>query len=366
MKNCARVLMAAVAALLAIGIIMMASIEKYPARSDSTSAHATTGLMHNHLQWVGLGLILMWAVARVDYRRWRPLATRFAGMVFMLLAVALIPGMGPNYYGARRWLYLGPWGSIQPSMLAGLALVLFMAWWYSAEKPRPPHLFWVPVAVMYGVTMLIFVEPDLSVAMFVLLTGWVMMIMGKARYDHIIISIVLPVTGLMWAISKDPFSLVRVKEFFGRYSEEPTSLPGFVMALKAGGWAGVGLGNGHWTKYFLPEASGSLVTAVIGEELGLAALLLLMGMFTVVIVSGAYIAAKAPDRFGVLLGAGIVSLLAIQFLLNLVTVSWLILVKPVLLPLVSHGGLALCATLAGVGMLLSIARTEPGESNEPE
>ena len=359
-------LLLAVVTLMALGLVMLASLQG--AYAGSPQLHQPTlGLMVNQLIWIGIGLVIMGAVSRVDYRRWRQIATPFAGMVFMLLVVALVPGMGPNYYGARRWLYLGPWGTFQPSVLAGLAIVLFMAWWYSSENPRSPNLFWVPVAVMYGWTTLIFVEPDFSVAVFVLLTGWVLMILGKARYDHIIISIVLPVTGLMWAISKDPFSRAGLMDFFTRDPiAEPACLPGFVMALKAGGWAGVGLGNGHWTRWFLPEASGGLVTAVIGEELGLAALLIMMGMFAVMVVSGAYIAAKASDRFGTLLGTGMVALLIIPVLLNLVSVTWLFPMKALLLPLVSHGGWALCATLTGVGVLLNIARTKPGESNEPK
>ena len=356
-------LMFAVVFLMALGLVMLVSLQG--AYAGSPQLHQPTlGLMVNQLIWIGIGLVIMGAVSRVDYRRWRQIATPFAGMVFMLLVVALIPGMGPNYYGARRWLYLGPWGTFQPSMLAGLALVLFMAWWYSAEKPRPPNLFWVPVAVMYGVTTLVFVEPDFSLAMLVLLAGWVMMILGKARCDHIIISIILPVTGVVWGLLKDPFNGLRLMAFFKRYPEETASLPVFTMALKAGGWAGVGLGNGHWTRCCLPEASGGLVTAVIGEELGLAALLIMMGLFAVMVVSGAYIAAKAPDRFGTLLGTGMVALLIIPVLLNLVSVTWLFPMKALLLPLVSHGGWALCATLTGVGVLLNIAKTKPGESNE--
>lgn len=366
MKKAVAAMLAAVFILLTVGLVMMTSLEGHQASTGQGAPGALAGLVRNQVIWIGIGLVLMGVVARVDYRRWRPLATRFAGMVFALLVVTLIPGMGPNVYGARRWLYLGPWGTFQPSILAGLAVVLFMAWWYSSENPRSPNLFWVPVAVMFGLSTLVFIEPDFSVAVLILLTGWVMMILGKARYDHIIVSIVLPVTGLMWAISKDPFSRGCLMAFFKRYPEETASLPVFTMALKAGGWAGVGLGNGHWTRCVLPEAAGGLVTAVIGEELGLAALLIMMGMFAVMVVSGAYIAAKAPDRFGTLLGTGMVALLIIPVLLNLVSVTWLFPMKALLLPLVSHGGWALCATLTGVGVLLNIAKTKPGESNEAQ
>ena len=366
MKSAISALMLATVCLLALGVVMMASIQGHLASTGYNIPGTETGLVRTQMIWIGLGLVLMGAVARVDYRRWRPLATRFAGVVFMLLVLALIPGMGPSCYGARRWLYLGPWGSIQPSFLAGLAVVLFMAWWYSAEKPRSPNLFWVPVAVMFGLAALVFVEPDFPIAVLVLLTGWAMMILGKARFDHIFISIVLTVTGVAWGLLRDPFNGCRLMAFFKRYPEETARLPVFVMALMAGGWTGSGLGNGHWTGCFLPEAFSGLVTAAIGEELGLAALLIMMGLFAVMVVSGAYIAAKAPDRFGTLLGAGMVTLLIIPVLLNWVSVTWLFPMKAVLLPLVSHGGLANCATLTGVGVLLSIARTKTGESNEPQ
>lgn len=366
MKIAVSALMLAAACLLALGVAMMASIQGHLASTGYNIPGTEAGLVWTQMIWIGLALVLMGVVSRVDYRHWRPLVTPFTGMVFMLLALALIPGMGPNYYGARRWLYLGPWGTFQPSALAGLAVVLFMAWWYSSVNPRSSNLFWVPVAVMFGLTTLVFIEPDYSVAVLILLTGWVMMILGKARYDHVVISIVLPVTGVAWGLFKDPFNGWRLMAFFKGYPEETARLPVFVMALMAGGWSGVGLGNGHWTGCFLPEAFDGLVAAAIGEELGLATLLIVMAMYGIMIVSGAYIAAKAPDRFGTLLGAGIVSLLAVQVLLNLVSATWLIPIKAVPLPLVSHAGHALCIALTGVGVLLSIAKTKTGATHEAQ
>ena len=364
MKSAVSALILAAVCLLALGVVMMASIQGHLASTGYNIPGTEAGLVRTQMIWIGIGLVLMGVVSRVDYRSWRPLATPFTGMVFMLLVLVLIPGMGPSCYGARRWLYLVPGVSVQPSLLAGLTLVLFMAWWYSAEKPRSPNLFWVPVAVMFGLAALVFVEPDFPIAVLVLLTGWAMMILGKARFDHIIISIVLPVTGVVWGLMRDPDNGVRLMAFFKRYPEETARLPVFVMALMAGGWTGSGLGHGHWTGCFLPEAFSGLVTAAIVEELGLAALLIVMGMYAIMIISGAYIAAKTPDRFGTLLGAGMVALLIIPVLLNWVSVTWLFPMKAVLLPLVSHGGLALCVTLTGVGVLLNSAKIKTGETNE--
>lgn len=363
MKRAVSVLLVAVLSLLTLGLVMMASIEGHPSKFGPERTKITNSLVRNQMLEAGIGLVLMWAVSCIDYRRWRPLAGPLLSIVFVLLVLVLIPGIGLARLGARRELSFVPFLYFRPSDLAGLALVLFMVWWYSSENPRALNLFWVPVAVMYGLGELVFVEPDFSMALLVLLTGWVMMILGKARYDHIAISILIPVTGLMWAIANNPYSRARLVCFFTpEYNTGPAYLPTFVLALKSGGWSGVGLGNGHWTDCFLPETFTGLVTAAIGEELGLVALLIMSGMFAAMIVSGAYIAAKAPDRFGTLLGTGIVALLAIQVLLNLVSVTWLLPIKAVLLPLVSHGGLSLCVTLTGVGVLLNIASEAKQES----
>lgn len=355
--------MSAVAVLLVVGMVMMGSIERHPDWSG-LPAGALSGLLLTHVLGAVVGLLLLCAVARTDYRRWRPFAIPFASVVFMLLLLVLLPGMGPQFFGIRKWLYLAPGMLFQPSLLAGPALVLFMAWWYAPEPSRSPYLFWIPFAVLYGLAVLVFAAPDFSMALFIMMTGGAMMILGGERLSLVASCQLLPLGGTVYLILRNPLAMARMNDFLGMYPREIASLPAFVMALREGGWAGVGLGSGEWTRCFLREASGGLVTAVIGEQLGLLAVLMVTGLFVVVTVSGARIASHAPDRFGALLGSGWVCMLAIQFLLNMSVVTWQIPMKVVPLPLVSHGALSLAVALVGVGVLLNIARTRGDQNHE--
>ena len=164
MNKAVIMLMFAVVSLMVLGFVMLVSL--YSAHSGGPHGHL---LPANLIIWqilgAGFGLVLMGKVSRVDYRRWRQIATPFAGLVFMFLVLALIPGMGPSYYGARRWLYLGPWGVFQPSHLAGMALVLFMAWWYGTKRKRLGYLFWVPFWFLGCMASPILVEPDVTTAL---------------------------------------------------------------------------------------------------------------------------------------------------------------------------------------------------------
>lgn len=361
MKRAVSTLLWAVCYLLTLGVVMMTSLTGHLAHTPSDTPCAVAWLVPNHMIWIGIGLVLMGAVSCVDYRRWRQFATPFSGAVFLLLILALIPGMRPAFEGARRWLYLGPWGVIQPSILAGGALVLFMAWWYQAKDLRSRYLSWIPFAILGFMMCLIFVEPDVTTALLIALAGAVMMILGGEKIIYVALCAAGTISGLIWQILRDPMNVARISDLFMYVRAETASQPVYTQALASGGWFGVGLGQGRWVGYFLPEAGGEFMSAFIGEELGLAVLLTMSALYIAIAVSGVYIGAKASDRFGTLLAFGIVSLMVIPVLLN-----FLILATPMcfhfpLLPFVSGGGLNLCMSLIGVGVLVNIARTSGGK-----
>ena len=359
-------LLLAVASLLVIGVVMMASLEGHVEAASRTQSLSTTGQVRNQLVSIGIGLILMSFVSRVDYRRWRLIATPFAGLVFMLLVLALIPGMGPSYYGARRWLYLGPWGVFQPSHLAGMALVLFMAWWYGTKRKRLGYLFWVPFWFLGCMASPILVEPDVTTALLMVMTGGCVMILGGEKLYYLLYCVFMTASGLAWLILRDPMRMARISAIFMGEPPEPIGLPLYTLALASGGWSGVGLGKGHYVSCFLPEAGTEFMSAFIGEELGMNGLLAMNAMYVIIAVSGAYIGIKSLDRFGTLLAIGIVSLIVMPVLLNLLILATPLCLHFPLLPFVSGGGLHLCMSLIGVGVLLSIARTKGrGECHEP-
>ena len=364
MNKAVIMLMFAVVSLMALGFVMLVSL--YSAHSGGPHGHL---LPANLITWqilgAGFGLVLMGKVSRVDYRRWRPIATRFAGVVFMLLVVVFIPGMGPSYHGARRWLYLGPWGSFQPSVLAGIALVLLMAWWYRDGKECPGYFFWIPLSVILLWSVLIFFERDFTTALLLLLTGGVMMIIGGEKAHYLLLYVLWMASGMAWLILHNP---LRISRMIAMSMKPPgsVSLPLYTLALTSGGWSGVGLGNGYYVVRFLPEAGTEFMAGFIGEELGMIGLLAVNVLYVVIAACELYIGAKAPDRFGTLLAFGIVSLTVMPVLLTLLSLTSLIYIRFPLLPFVSGGGLHLCMSLIGVGVLLNIAKTKGGEEcHEP-
>ena len=356
-------LMLAVASLLVFGGGMMVSLDEHIEATGQAQSLVATGQMRNQLVWIGIGLVLMWEVSRVDYRRWRQIATPFAGMVFMLLVMALIPGMGPTFRGARRWLYLGPWGAFQPSHLAGFALVLLMAWWYWDGKERPGYFFWIPLSVILFWSGLVFYGRDFTTALLLLLTGGVMMILGGERVHYLLLYIFWVASGLAWLILRNPLRISRIIAM-SMEPPEPVSLPLYTLALASGGWSGVGLGKGHYVGCILPEAGSEFMAGFIGEELGMIGLLTVNVLYAVIAACGLYIGAKAPDRFGTLLAFGIASLTVMPVLLTLLSLTSLICIRFPLLPFVSGGGLHLFMSLIGVGVLLNIARTKGADHHE--
>ena len=362
MNKAVIMLMFAVVSLMVLGFVMLVSL--YSAHSGGPHGHL---LPANLIIWqilgAGFGLVLMGKVSRVDYRRWRQIATPFAGLVFMFLVLALIPGMGPSYYGARRWLYMGPWGSFQPSILAGIALVLLMAGWYRDGKKRPGYFFWIPLSVILLWSGLIFYGRDFTTAFLLLLTGGVMMIIGGEKAHYLLLYVFWVASGLAWLILRNPLRISRMIAMSMK-PPEPVSLPLYTLALASGGWSGVGLGKGYYVGCFLPEAGSEFMAGFIGEELGMIGLLAVNVLYAVIAACGLYIGAKAPDRFGTLLALGIVSLTVLPVLLTLLSMTSLIYIRFPLLPFVSGGGLHLCTSLIGVGVLLNIASIQGEEHHE--
>ncbi|MFA7158605.1 MAG: FtsW/RodA/SpoVE family cell cycle protein [Kiritimatiellia bacterium] len=355
MKKSALALLFAVFSLVSIGMIMLCSISSHHSWCGRELSGATTGLLDKQITWAGIGLALMLVFSRVNYRRWRALAVPLIVFVTCLLILVLIPCAGFKVPGAGSLMMLGPSAQFQPSLLAGPAIVLFLAWWYQSGNLRPAALFWIPIVALCVMAGLILVEPDFTGALLIMLAGLVVLIAAGERIANIVTYVMLSLSGLIWALMQSRINVLRLAAFFTQSRPDQVCVPIPRLALAAGGWSGVGLGNAYLSsKYLSDHLCGGMMTVLIGEELGLAGLLALFGLYVILIVSGARIAVRAPDRFGKLLGLGIVSLLGFQFLLNLLAVTALIM-HATLLPFVSYGALNLCLSMAGVGVLLNIA-----------
>jgi len=368
MKKAVIALLSAVFSMMILGFVMMWSIGGNPRLAHSELPEIPFGLLQNQLLWTGIGLTLMWAVSRVDLRRWRIFERPTIVILVFLLVTVCIPGIVHEIWGAETLTALSLRVLFQPSFaLAGLTIVLFMAGWYQYGNLRPAYLFWLPVTMLYSLVGIItFVEQDFITALLVMMTGSAMMIFGGVKIMRAVVVMysLLPLYGLIMVTIQGRIFIERLAVFYAPrdYSHLGYCIPGSVLAFRAGGWFGAGLGQ---IDNMLFDPYGGYITAAIAQELGLAGVLVMIAWYIVIAVSGVYIGIKAKDRLGRLMAFGIVSLMAIQVFLNLEAVTNRHPIRALDLPFVSYGCLNLCVSLIWVGILLNVAKIKGSVKNQP-
>lgn len=340
---------------MALGMVML-----YSAAMVQKGAH----YMMMQAMWGGIGLIACAFMANVDYRRWRSkkiwknlsiYAYALAvGLVILVLAIGAVRN------NSRRWLVYGSF-SFQPSEAAKLGLILFLAW-YAEYYQRFMGTFWRGIALPMACTGLmlapIFVEPDRGTTILLGLLACVMLVMGGARWWHIVLPAMCGVLFMTYSLSHDSLRTDRVKAWLNPEKYQ-TSIAyqqwQSILAIGHGGVEGLGLGNGRGKMGFLPENQTDFIYSVVAEELGFYASLGVVLAFAVFLICGIYIAWHAENLFGFLVASGITFLVGMQSFINMSVVTNLIPNKGMALPFMSYGGSNLLMTLTMVGLLLSVA-----------
>jgi cell division protein FtsW len=351
-------LLTATLCLLAFGVVMVFSA------SSTTSLLGQSGDSAYYLKRTLLfgagGLLVMRVLSVRGMRLLRPLTPLLvAGSFFLLLAV-LIPGVGLSANGARRWIGAGLF-QVQPSELAKLALILYGAHLLAA-RPRMTRGIrtLVPYLAVVGLACTLMVaEPDLGTAVVVCLATAALLVAAGVKISHLALLGVAIGVVLLLAIAIEPYRMQRLTGFL-----HPTGDPGGAgfqaiqakIALGSGGIFGVGLGQSLQKAFYLPEAHTDMIAAVVGEELGLAGISMLVGLFGLFGYAGLRTAQRARDRYGKLLAAGLTSLVMVQAIVNLFAVLGLAPLTGVPLPFVSYGNSSLLVMLAATGLLLNVAR----------
>jgi len=313
------------------------------------------------LVWCGMGLALCVGAIVMDYRWLKKLAWPLYGVAIVLLLMVLVPHVGLKINGARRWLGFGGM-RFQSSELAKLALIVALAWYgehFQRQMGTWKRGIVFPAAFIALVLGLIFVEPDRGTTILLGSVSAAMLLIAGVRWKYILPPVVLAVGGLAFSLWHDPMRARRI--FSWLYLEENKSGVGYqayqaMLALGAGGWFGLGLGNGRQKHGFVPEHHTDFIFSIIGEELGLVATLLVVLAFIVILVCGLIIAWNSRDTFGILLGSGITFLIGLQAFINIGVVTSALPNKGLPLPFISYGGSNLLIMLTSVGVLLSIAR----------
>lgn len=310
---------------------------------------------------LGAGSILAFITSRIPYQCWQRFALVLFLVSFFLNILVFEPNIGFSYGGASRWLNFGHF-FFQPSELLKFAFVVYLASWLVSRKSDAAsfQFGFLPFLVMTGLigALLVF-EPDIGTLGVISLSSALIFFIGGGRLSQLGILLFLGIVILAALIFFEPYRMSRVLVFFN-----PSFDPGgagyqarqALIAMGSGGLFGRGFGMSKQKFGFLPEPVGDSIFAVIAEEFGFLGIIFLVGAFMALMWRGFYIAKRAPDLFGRLLGSGIVILIMVQSLVNMAAISGMLPLTGIPLLFISQGSSALLITLVEVGVLLNISR----------
>jgi cell division protein FtsW len=312
-------------------------------------------------------LIVAW---RLPYTVWRKLCVPLLVLILPLMLIALHPSHGTALYGASRWIDLGP-VTLQPAEFLKFAVVAFAAAvlankWQRLDDPK--HLL-IPLApVMALVALLVILQRDLGTTLILCGSVFLLLFVAGVRLKYLLVTGGVGLLATAYLIFGEAYRRSRFFDSFLDPWNDPKD-KGFqliqgLIAIGSGGWTGVGLGASRQKWDYLPNAHSDFIFAIIGEELGLLGALFVIAMFVLLIFAGIRIAVRAPDTFGRLLAGGVTGWIGLQAVVNMGAVTGLLPITGVPLPLVSFGGTALVVTLAGIGVLASVARAAPSSGVE--
>jgi len=318
-----------------------------------------------------VGVMALVYFMRLDYRQLRYLAVPMMVVALLGLLAVLIPGIGVERNGARRWLEFGPI-SFQPSEFAKLAIIIYISAWLAGRRENISKfsLGLVPFVMMVSVVGgLVIVEPDMGTAIIIVLTTSTLFFVAGAPLSHLALLMASGVAVSYFMILVQDYRLDRITSFVSPESDPQGN--GFhilqlLIALGSGGVTGLGWGVSRQKFFYVPGAHTDGVFAIIGEELGFIGLLGILALFAFFVLRGLKATFATKDQFGTLLGIGIVSWIAYQTLINVGGITRSIPLTGVPLPFLSYGGSALIAVMAGAGVLLSLSRYSHGGGERPK
>ena len=356
-RKSAYILFLAVLGLLVIGIVMLFSTSAF-ARDSHGDVYF---FIKRQAMWFGVGLVVCIFAALIDYHLWQRTWWLWFALALGVLALCYVPHIGMRLNGSRRWI---GWGAItiQPSELAKVAIIFFLAAWFARyEKPDRELLlgFILPLAIISLPAALVLGEVDLGTTALIGTSAFVVMFIAGANPLWLGMIALVGLGGLLIIATRISERMGRLSAFLHpQHFQEDAGLQQMqaLIAWGSGGMEGLGLGNGRQKMLYLPYAHTDFIFPIVGEELGLRFSLLVVFLFVVIIVCGTMIALHAKDRFGLLLGCGVVSLLALQAAVNIGVTTSLLPNKGLPLPFISYGGSNLVACMFGVGLLLNIYR----------
>ncbi|KPK80825.1 MAG: hypothetical protein AMS25_08705 [Gemmatimonas sp. SM23_52] len=344
--------------LVLVGLITVYSASSFLAQKQGLPDHYYLRQQANKAL---VGLLVLYVLARLDYRIYRRLAWPLLGMTLLALLLLVLPGteaIAPSRNGARRWLDVGV--QVQPSELAKLVMVIWAAALAAKKGERLRSLRWGLAAfgVIYlPVAFLIVLEPDLSSAALIGLLCAIVLFAAGARIGHFILMGLMALP-LFWEwIQAASYRMARLVTFLDAGSDPSGvgyQLRQSLIAVGSGGIFGVGYGESAQKYFFLPEPHNDFAFAIIAEEWGIVGVATVALSIVALGVLGLRIARRAPDVFGFLLAVGLTALIVVSALMHMGVSLGLLPTTGVTFPFISYGGSSLVVSLAAVGILLNV------------
>lgn len=312
------------------------------------------------LLFAGVGCLGMVFMMRIGYWTWRHYVITSLIVCFTLLIVVLIPGVGLIRGGAQSWIGIGAF-SIQPSEFMKLGMILFLAHWLASRQQQVASFRtgMLPLlAIIFAAFALIMLQPDLGTGAVMVVTSFIMLFIAGARKSHFALLGAVGAAGFVGLIASAPYRMDRIMSFFDPWSDPLGSGFQIIQSLYAigpGGLFGMGFGESRQKYFYLPEPQTDFIFAVIAEEGGFIAGIVVILLFGIIMWRGIRTALLSPDLFGTLLAIGIVGMFFVQVLINIGVVIGLFPVTGITLPLLSYGGSSLTLMLIALGLLLNIS-----------
>jgi len=307
-----------------------------------------------------LGLAVMFVVMKVDYHTYRRPAVVFSGLAAVVALLVLVFFLATSA-NTHRWIQLAGF-SVQPSEIAKLALIFFLAYFIEKRRSNINDLAFtiVPIAVIVALLAgLIVLQPDLGTAVSLLVISGVLLFVAGLDLRWIAASIIFALPVFYLLVFRVRYRRERILAFLNPW-EEPLGR-GFqviqsLLSVASGGIAGLGFMEGKQKLFYLPEAHTDFIFAVVGEEMGMIGTCAVLVLFTLFLWRGLRTSMRAPDLFGFYLALGITMMVCVQAFINMSVVLGLLPTKGIPLPFLSYGGSSFVVMLAAVGILLNVSQ----------
>ncbi|MFA5095828.1 MAG: putative lipid II flippase FtsW [Candidatus Omnitrophota bacterium] len=318
--------------------------------------------LKRHLIFMLIGGALTFFFMSIDYHKLKQISRPLLVISLILLLLVLVPGIGREVSGARRWFRF-KFISFQPSELATLAIIIYVADFISRKGNLIKSFFkgFLPPMLALGLCAgLVILQPDLGSTLAIGVVVLAMLFVGGVRPAYILSLILCSLPVLYLLIFNVPYRRARILAFLNPWLDPQGS--GFQIiqsqvALGSGGLFGVGLGHSKQKLFYLPAAHTDFIFSIIGEELGLLGTIAVIVLFIIFIQQGIRVVKNTPDKFGYFLAFGLVTMIAFKAAVNIGVSSGVLPTKGLPLPFISYGGSSFIFDMICVGILVNIART---------